>query len=565
MLKSHFTYTCTTFLGNVKSAREESERLWKMPFLGQLTDDCRDFYDDITSSSVTSFTHYAAFVGRQAATDQPLVNPFYVFLHLCSDIYVSSDRDAQTGAFIGRRIIRTLKSIELSSGESALREFLHIFCHDNVPLHTYCWATLRSHFPRMSDPEKDVFRYVNNASIAYARTNRKLETYVGDHLKQIEDSLQIHALNKELAALPDNGGDEELLISAMNYSVKAGGKRLRPLLMMMASDLYGIDVKRMLPVARAIEYLHTSSLILDDLPAQDNSDLRRGQPTLHRAVINSDIPNNLCEGRAQLAAVDLIAVSINAINIDLIRNGFPTERVLQVIGEISVSMHDLCIGQMMDLRAARIGLAQGADQLDELDRIAWFKTGKALEIGLITPAILAQPAASNVNQTAELDCIRQLSRCMGILFQMRDDLLDIEGENLGKPVALDVQNNTVTYVSTLGVEGTRQRLKQFQRETLTLADQCWPSGCGTIKDVINYIVERKNWSIDHTFAHFVDTTLLSLSTNFRKLWKRIRQRWVIPLFLCRASLSTELLLQNWISDDRSFTWENVWRADIEHE
>ena len=446
----------------------------------------------MNSNSVTPFTHYAAFVGRQAATNQQLINPFCMFLHLCSDIYAISNRDPQTGAFLGRRIIRTLKSIEINSGESALREFLYIFCQDNIPLHTYCSTTLRSHFTHVNDPEKSIFRYVNKASIAYARTNRKLETYVGDHLKQIEDSLQIHALNKDFAALPDTDRDEQLLISAMNYSVKAGGKRLRPLLMLMASDLYGIDVKRTMPLARAIEFLHTSSLILDDLPAQDNSDLRRGQPTLHRAVINSDIPDNLCEGRAQLAAVDLIAVSMNAINNDLIKNGFPTERVLQVIGEISASMHDLCIGQMMDLRAARAGIAEGVDPLEELDRIAWFKTGKAIEIGLIAPAILAQKECSQATLSVELDRIRQLSRLMGILFQMRDDLLDIEGENVGKPVALDVKNNTVTYVSALGAEETRQRLKEFRHDTLKLVDQCWPAGAGTIKDVINYIVNRKN-------------------------------------------------------------------------
>ncbi|CAF4979617.1 unnamed protein product, partial [Rotaria sp. Silwood1] len=88
--------------------------------------------------------------------------------------------------------------------------------------------------------------------------------------------------------------------------------------------------------------------------------------------------------------------------------------------------------------------------------------------------------------------IRELGRLMGILFQMRDDLLDVEGENIGKPAALDVKNNTVTYVSLLGVEGTRQRLKEFRQQTLKLVNECWPSGAETIKDVVNYIVDRKN-------------------------------------------------------------------------
>ena len=490
LLKSHFTYTCTTYLGNIQSAREESERLWIMPFLGQMTDDCRDFYDDVTSDSVTSFTHYAAFVGRQQPSSHRLVNPFYVFLHLCSDIYLSSNRDVQTGAFVGRRIARTLRSIEIGSGQSALREFLHIFCQNNLPLHDYCWSTMRTHFSRVSDPEKSFFRYVNKASVQYARTNRKLETYVGDHLPQIEDSLLIHAPNRNSQSNVPSDRGEELLLAAMNYSVKAGGKRLRPLLMMMASDLFKLDLNRILPLVCGIEYLHTSSLILDDLPAQDNSDLRRGRPTLHKATINGDIPENLCEGRAQLAAVDLIAVSMSLINHDLVKNGFPPERVNQLVSEISLSMHDLCIGQMMDLRAAHMGMEQGDGRLDELDRIAWYKTGKAIEIVLIAPAVLALPSVNS--DSIELARLRELGRCMGILFQMRDDLLDVEGENIGKPAALDLKNNTVTYVSVLGVEGTRQRLKDMRRQTLQVVNECWPSGGRTIKDVINYIVDRKN-------------------------------------------------------------------------
>lgn len=478
-------------MGNIKSARDESERLWVMPFLGQLTDDCRDFYDDVTSNSVTSFTHYAAFIGRREPSDKHLFNPFYAFLHLCTDLYLSADRDIQTGAFLGRRIARTLRSIEVSAGESALREFLHIFCQDNILLHNYCYFNIRSQFSNVSDPEKSFFRAINKASIAYARTNRKLETYVGDHLKQIEDALQINSLNKKqnIASISDR--DEQLLITAMNYSVTAGGKRLRPLIMLMVADLYKIEIKTVLPLACGIEYLHTSSLILDDLPAQDNSDLRRGRPTLHKAIINNDIPENLCEGRAQLAAVDLIAVSMSLINHDLVKNGFSPEQVNQVVSEISLSMHDLCIGQMMDLRAAHMGIEKGDGQLNELDRIAWLKTGKAIEIVLITPAILSIPS-SDSSQSAELARLRELGRLIGILFQMRDDLLDVEGENIGKPAALDVKNNTVTYVSTLGVEGTRQRLKEFRRQTLDLVDQCWPSGAGTIKDVVNYMVDRKN-------------------------------------------------------------------------
>lgn len=491
MLKSHFTYTCTTYLGNIKSAREESERLWIMPFLGQLTDDCRDFHDDIISKSVTSFTHYSAFIGRQQTTDKHLLNPFHAFLYLCTDLYLNSNCDIQTGAFIGRRILRTLKSIETSYNASGLREFLHIFCQNNLPLQNFCSTYLHKQFDKVTDPEKSFFRAINKASVKYARTNRKLETYVGDHLQTIENALHITSVNTQVKSKIPNDRDEQLLLAGMNYSVKAGGKRLRPLLLLMASDLYGIPLKHTLPLACGIEYLHTSSLIMDDLPAQDNSDLRRGRPTLHKATIDDDVPDDLCEGRAQLTAVDLIAMSISVINSDLVKNGFPAETVNRIITEISFSMHDLCIGQMMDLRAARMGLLNNIEVVDELDRIAWLKTGKAIEIVLITPAILAH-SLSDKNEEVELNRLRELSRLMGILFQMRDDLLDIDGENIGKPAGLDVHNHTATYVSILGAERTRTRLREFHRKALQLLDECWPDGAGTIKDVVNYIANRKN-------------------------------------------------------------------------
>ncbi|CAF3904709.1 unnamed protein product [Rotaria sp. Silwood2] len=486
VLKSHFTYTCTTYLGDMSSAREDSDRLWIMPFLGQLTDDCRDFNDDIKSKTVTPFTYYASLTRRKESFAHHLLNPFYTFLNLCSDIYLSSNRDSQTGAFLGRRIARTLRAVVVTGDETSFLQFLNIFCMDNRFLYDYCWNKLRKQFPLVTDPEKTFFRALDASSMKYARTNRKLETYVCENLMKIENALNILPLHSQGEII----FEEELLISAMNYSVKVGGKRLRPLLMLMVADLYNIEATRILPLICGIEYLHTSSLIFDDLPAQDNSDLRRGQPSLHKTIINNDIPYNLCEGRAQLAAVDLISISMGLINNGLIKNGFSTLAVNRVVSEISMLMHDLCIGQMMDLRAARVGIEQENRVLDKIDRIAWFKTGKTIEVVMITPVILAKPPSDE--QTIELSRIRELSRLMGILFQMRDDLLDVEGSDaIGKPTSLDIKNNTVTYRSVLGVDGTRQRLQKFLTQTLQLVDECWPTGSETIKDVIKYIVNRK--------------------------------------------------------------------------
>ncbi|CAM4921997.1 unnamed protein product [Rotaria socialis] len=486
VLKSHFTYTCTTYLGNMSTAREASDQLWIMPFLGQLTDDCRDFNDDIRSKSVTPFTYYASLMQRKDPFVNSLLNPFYTFLNHCSDIYLSSHRDGQTGAFLGRRIARTLRSVKMTGDERSFVQFLNIFCADNQTLHNYFNNKLLKQFPCVSDPEKTFFRVLDVASVKYARTNRKLETYVFENLIKIEDALNIFPVHTQ----DDSILEENVLMTAMNYSVKIGGKRLRPLLMFMVADLYEIELNRILPLARGIEYLHTSSLIFDDLPAQDNSDLRRGQAALHKTTINNDISYNLCEGRAQLAAVDLIAISMGLINGGLIRNGFSFESVSRVVDEISLLMHDLCIGQMMDLRAARVGIEEDNKKIDKLDRIAWFKTGKTIEVVMILPVLLAKSPSDE--QALELSNIRKLSQLMGVMFQMRDDLLDVEeGAAIGKPAALDIKNNTVTYVSLIGIDGTHERLQQFLAQSLQLVDECWPTGSATIKDVIQYFVTRK--------------------------------------------------------------------------
>ncbi|CAF1298543.1 unnamed protein product, partial [Didymodactylos carnosus] len=478
VMKSHFTYTATALMGKAQLV-ESSERSWEMPVLGQMTDDFRDFFDDLKSRSVTSFTHY--YHHKQHCLEHKSLNPFYIFLYMCEDLYLNSGKETQTGAFLGRRIIRTLRALELNS--SKLGEFLEIFAHQYPELESYCWS-LRTKFDLVSDPEKSFFRSINDYGINYAhksskgdRTHRKLETYVNDHLKLIENNLKIKSES-----------DEHLLTDGINYAVSAGGKRLRPLLLFMIADLYNLSLDSVLPLATALEYLHTSSLILDDLPAQDNSDTRRGQATLH-TFVDEYIPASLSEGRAQLVAVDLIAHAMQLVNQGLLQNGYSVALISNVNNEISKSMHELCVGQMLDLVAARCTINQ-ENNTDEnvklLDKIAWLKTGKAIEVVLVCPVILA-----GVTDTHEISQIREFGRLLGILFQMKDDLLDIEGEATGKPKQIDERNQTVTYISVLGQNATRERLKTIERQAKNLVEKLWPSA-GTVQNVIRYIVERKN-------------------------------------------------------------------------
>ncbi|CAF3362203.1 unnamed protein product [Rotaria socialis] len=459
LLKSHYTYTATAFMGGANMI-ENRHRLWMTPFLGQLTDDCRDFNEDYETKSITPVTYFIQHDGLS-------FNPFFVFLFVCEDLYIESNRQQNTGAFLGRRIMRTLRALG-----NDFQKFLTIFTEQPYPdLYKYM-LSLENLLQRVGDPEKAIFRHVNIFARNYSLNNRKLETFAYDCLPLIEEQLSIKT------------DDNNLLVHGMNYSLKAGGKRLRPLLLLIVAQIYNIEIKRILPLARAIEYLHTSSLIFDDLPAQDNAPLRRGQPTLHMPIESDrkDIPASLAEGRAQLVAVELIAYAIQSVTDDLTREKFSHELINQVIAEIARSMRELCNGQFLDLQHSRTDKSL---TIDDLDHVAYLKTGKAIEIAVVCPVILAQQGPS-------LDRFRELSRLMGILFQMRDDLLDVEGhtDELGKLKNIDQQNKTVTYISLLGMNKTRKRILTIRKQVEFILNDLWPQS-GTMRDLIQYICERK--------------------------------------------------------------------------
>jgi geranylgeranyl pyrophosphate synthase len=463
LMKSHFTYTATAFMGGARMIHN-NQRLWTMPFLGQLTDDCRDFDEDRQNQSITPVTYYAQHGDR-------ILNPFFVFLFVCEDLYLESNREKNTGAFLGRRILRTLRALQTN-----LNEFLTIFTSKSYPdLYKYT-LSLEHLFHRVSDPEKSIFRSVNKFANRYSINHRKLETFAYDYLPLIEKQLTIQTDNNDP------------LIRGINHSLKAGGKRLRPLLLLMIALIYKINIERILPLAKAIEYLHTSSLIFDDLPAQDNAPLRRGQPTLHLSIEsdNNEIPSSLTEGRAQLAAVNLIAHAIKSVTVDLKQEGFSYESINRVTAELSQSMDELCHGQFLDLQASRM---KKSLTINELDHIAQLKTGKAIEVVLICPVILAE---QDKDLNIILERLRELGKLMGILFQMKDDLLDVEGNinELGKLPNIDQYNQTITYISLLGIEKTRKRIERKRKQAELILDDLWPQA-GTIRDVIKHICERK--------------------------------------------------------------------------
>lgn len=246
-------------------------------------------------------------------------------------------------------------------------------------------------------------------------------------------------------ALPKSHNNSLLLHEAMRYSVFAGGKRLRPILAIVAAETMGAPVERALPVAVALECAHTYSLIHDDLPAMDNDDLRRGKPTLHKVY---------GEAIAILAGDALQALTFKALSTPKARRMYSPGRLVWAIGELAeaIGPNKLVGGQAMDI------MSEGKNgSVKDAEYIILNKTAALIRASLTCGAILA--AATN----KQVDMFASLGEDLGSAFQIRDDLLDIEGvaETLGKAVGKDQGRGKLTYPGVLGVDKARKHMTEL--------------------------------------------------------------------------------------------------------
>jgi len=267
-----------------------------------------------------------------------------------------------------------------------------------------------------------------------------------EQLKSYQDLINQHLVVKP-PVVPQRS---DRLYEAMNYSLKAGGKRLRPVLTLAAFDLFpgGLDP---LPAALAVEVIHTYSLIHDDLPAMDDSDLRRGRPACHKAF---DEATAILAGDALIPyAFELLANSYAgepAIGLELCRILAQTAGAEKLVG-----------GQMEDL------LAEGGDPNKEtLSYVHANKTAAMIETSLLFGFRLGS-RGDDQNLT---DLIGEAGQALGLAFQAVDDLLDVTSttEDLGKDAAHDEDRNKMTWVSMLGIDQARELAQQHTERALNL-------------------------------------------------------------------------------------------------
>lgn len=241
--------------------------------------------------------------------------------------------------------------------------------------------------------------------------------------------------------LPPADADPAVIHRSMRYSVFAGGKRLRPALTLAAAETVGGASSAVLPVACAIELIHTYSLIHDDLPAMDDDDLRRGSPTNHK-VFGEDIA--ILAGDALFAHAFYLLVGSGGLRAK------DPEAVLRVAGEVACACgtSGLIGGQVLDLTAEGRRLGE-----DDLIRIHRAKTGALFRVAVRAGALLS---GADEEQLAGLSAYADY---FGLAFQITDDILDISGDEakIGKTVGSDSKNHKTTYATLFGTEGARQR------------------------------------------------------------------------------------------------------------
>lgn len=272
--------------------------------------------------------------------------------------------------------------------------------------------------------------------------------------------------------MPEEKGYQKTIFEAMNYSLKAGGKRLRPILTLEACRIVGGNEEDAIPFAIAIEMIHTYSLIHDDLPALDNDDLRRGRPTNHK-VYGDAMAILAGDGLLNYAFEIMLSSSIGKEN---------PAKYLNAINEIAKSsgVYGMIGGQVVDIESEDKNI-----EMEKLDFIHLNKTA-AIIVGCMRAGAIIGDATEE-----QLENITKYATNIGLSFQIADDILDITGDEskLGKKVGSDIDNNKSTYPSLIGLEKSKEIANDLINEAKTRISNI-KGDTEFLNDLAEYIVAR---------------------------------------------------------------------------
>ncbi len=297
------------------------------------------------------------------------------------------------------------------------------------------------------------------------RMNRMdIKAYLNEKKELVDNALKRYFLDS---------GDNALktLKESMRYSLFAGGKRLRPILCIAAAEALGGNQQDVLPVACALEFIHTYSLIHDDLPVMDDDDLRRGRPTNHK-IFGDAI--------ALLAGDGLLTDAFYVMSND--KNTDPV-RLLKVINLIAraAGSNGMVGGQVADIQS------EGKDvDINMLEFIHTHKTGALITASVTSGAILAGGTEE------EIEAISGYGKSIGLAFQIADDILNVIGDPrlLGKSVGSDKEKHKITYPGIVGLERSKEIQRNLVEHAISFLDQ-FDSRANPLRGIAKYIIERK--------------------------------------------------------------------------
>jgi geranylgeranyl diphosphate synthase type II len=292
-----------------------------------------------------------------------------------------------------------------------------------------------------------------------------LDTYLSNHKKRVDTALREY--------LPPEHTYPTIIFQAVRYSLFAGGKRIRPILCMAAAEALGGNPDEVLPVACALEMIHTYSLIHDDLPALDNDDYRRGILTNHK-IFGENI--------AILAGDALLTEAFRLLSHPEQLKDVDTAKRLDLIHDISeaAGFFGMVGGQVMDVQS------EGKEvDMTTLHYIHSRKTGAMIVTSIRSGAVLAG------GKMAEIDALTHYGTQIGLAFQIADDILNIEGEEkrIGKSTGTDNKRGKATYPALIGVEDARKKGRELLADALA-AIASFDEKAEPLRLIARYIVER---------------------------------------------------------------------------
>lgn len=446
---------------SVISADEDNDFEKRTFFYGiynQLSDDFTDMFEDEKNEAVTPYTYYL----KYHKTRKDLINPFELYWtvisNLIHNIYKS---DNKTSLVLLSRAINSLKRFKEKLGVEKYNEVMEIFVLKDKSFNKLIKEIVQK------ARDVDFFdKLLRDNMINTIRKQRREQEEFSDTIETIRKEISNTLVIKNQDTIYNL---DDVITDAANYSIEGSGKRLRPIMAyFMGVNEYGLKKSSIEPLFKSLEYMHTASLLLDDLPSQDNSKARRGRATLHE-VYNTAI--------AELTSIYLTQ---QAIEEQSKLNEFDAKTVLELISYSTQIAKKMCNGQAMDLNSKGRYL-----NLEELKTMCFYKTGIAFEACLVMPAILGNAKA------CEIESLKRFAYYAGIAFQIKDDILDFEGTAivLGKPVGKDIENNNSTFVTILGLENAEKELWEhycLAMESLKNVSR----NTNFLDQLMNYIINR---------------------------------------------------------------------------